>query len=237
MVYLTGDTHIPIDISKLNTTNFPEQKNLTRNDYVIILGDFGLYWHEDKTYQCWRQWLQKKPFTILWIDGNHENHDWIDSMPISTWHGGKVHRDGNIIHLMRGQIFDINGKKFLTMGGAASIDKAYRTEGSSWWPQEVPSMQDIDECYDNLEKVHNKVDYVLTHTCPAHLIDPMFYLEPGENILTEQYLMNQKQVGIMKLAHILIYLTTDFRQMLLSSICKSAISNYRSWPVIMAMAE
>ena len=51
MIYLTGDTHIPIDISKLNTKNFPEQKNLTRNDYIIIIGDFGLYWHEDKTYK------------------------------------------------------------------------------------------------------------------------------------------------------------------------------------------
>lgn len=188
MIYLTGDTHIPIDISKLNMTNFPEQKNLTRDDYVIILGDFGLYWHKDKTYEYWRKWLQDKPFTILWIDGNHENYDWINTMSVSIWNGGKVHQDGNIIHLMRGQIFNIDGKKFLTMGGAASYDKIYRTEGSSWWPQEVPSMQDIDKCYDNLEKVNNKVDYVLTHTCPYHLISPMFYLKPRGDLTTEQYL-------------------------------------------------
>ena len=47
MIYLTGDTHIPIDISKLNTISFPEQKQMTREDYVIVLGDFGLLWHED----------------------------------------------------------------------------------------------------------------------------------------------------------------------------------------------
>ena len=46
MIFLTGDTHIPIDVSKLNTKNFPEQKNLTSDDYVIILGDFGLYWRQ-----------------------------------------------------------------------------------------------------------------------------------------------------------------------------------------------
>ena len=170
MIYLTGDTHIPIDINKLNTKNFPEQKNLTRNDYVIILGDFGLYWHEDKTYQYWRQWLQKKLFTILWIDGNHENHGWIDSMPISTWHGGKVHRDGNIIHLMRGQVFDIEDKKFFVMGGADSYDRAYRTTHVSWWPQERPSFTDIRQAEKTLRAVDGKVDYVLTHTCPFEVL-------------------------------------------------------------------
>ena len=49
MIYLTGDTHISIDIVKLNTNNFPEQKNFTKDDYVIILGDFCLYWHDNGT--------------------------------------------------------------------------------------------------------------------------------------------------------------------------------------------
>ena len=182
MIYLTGDTHIPLDISKLNTKNFPEQKNLTRDDYVIILGDFGLYWHEDKTYQYWRQWLQKKSFTILWIDGNHENHDWIDSMPISTWHGGKVHRDGNIIHLMRGQVFDINGKKFFVMGGADSYDCAYRTHHVSWWPQERPSITDICQAEKTLRVVDGKVDYVLTHTCPLEMLDVIKHRHPDYDL-------------------------------------------------------
>ena len=182
MIYLTGDTHIPLDISKLNTKNFPEQKNLTRDDYVIILGDFGLYWHEDKTYQYWRKWLQKKSFTILWIDGNHENHDWIDSMPISTWHGGKVHRDGNIIHLMRGQVFDINGKKFFVMGGADSYDCAYRTHHVSWWPQERPSITDICQAEKTLRVVDGKVDYVLTHTCPLEMLDVIKHRHPDYDL-------------------------------------------------------
>ena len=107
-IYLTGDTHLPLDIEKLNTTSFPEQKKMTRDDYVIVLGDFGLLWHEDKEYLWWKRWLEGKNFTLLWIDGNHENHEWIDSLPVSEWHGGKVHFiSPNIIHLMRGQIFTI----------------------------------------------------------------------------------------------------------------------------------
>ena len=125
MIYLTGDTHIPIDIEKLNTKNFPEQKKLSRDDYVIVLGDFGLLWQKNKTYEYWKKWLEEKNFTTLWIDGNHENHAWINSLPTESWNGGLIHRiSENIIHLMRGQIFEIQGKTFFTCGGAASYDKA-----------------------------------------------------------------------------------------------------------------
>ena len=51
MIYVTGDTHIDQDISKLNAKSFPKQKDLTKNDYVIICGDFGGVWfgnHKEK---------------------------------------------------------------------------------------------------------------------------------------------------------------------------------------------
>lgn len=185
MIYLTGDTHIPIDISKLNMKQFPEQKDLTRDDYLIILGDFGLYWHEDREYAYWRKWLQEKPFTVLWVDGNHENHDWIARMPVTQWMGGLVQADGNIIHLMRGQIYHINDKSFFVMGGAASTDKEHRQDGISWWPQEVPSFQDVEVALDNLENEKWKVDYVLTHTCPTNIINPMFHVPPTSDSATK----------------------------------------------------
>lgn len=178
MIFLTGDTHIPIDISKLNSENFSEGKTLTKNDYVIILGDFGLYWHDDKTFRHWHKWLQAKPWTTLWLDGNHENFDLTNFMKVSEWHGGKVHEDGSIIHLMRGQVYDIEEKKFFVMGGADSVDKANRIEGMSWWKEEVPNFSEINEAINNLIANENNVDYVLTHTCPAELITKMFNLTP-----------------------------------------------------------
>ncbi len=42
MIYITGDTHG--DVRRLNSTSFFEQKEMTKDDYVIILGDFGLVW-------------------------------------------------------------------------------------------------------------------------------------------------------------------------------------------------
>ena len=44
MIYITGDTHIPVDIGKLSVKRFPEQKEMTKRDYVIICGDFGGVW-------------------------------------------------------------------------------------------------------------------------------------------------------------------------------------------------
>ena len=175
MIYLTGDTHIPLDVEKLNTRSFPEQKKMTRDDYVIVLGDFGLLWHEDKEYYWWKRWFEEKNFTTLWIDGNHENGNWIDSLPVSEWHGGKVHMiSPNIIHLMRGQVFTIEDNTFFTFGGALSIDKEMRRENVTWWAREEASYAEQEEGLKNLEKYNNKVDYILTHTCPDELINIMF---------------------------------------------------------------
>ena len=70
MIYITGDTHIPIDIKKLNTKNFSEQKTLTKEDYVIICGDFGGVWNGKNEEKYWLNWLKNKNFTTLFIDGN-----------------------------------------------------------------------------------------------------------------------------------------------------------------------
>ena len=181
MIFLTGDTHIPIDIDKLSKKNFPLQKNLTRNDYVIVLGDFGLLWKRDKTYEYWLDTLSRKNFTLLWLDGNHENFDWLDELPVTDWHGGKVQLVAdNIIHLMRGNIYTIEGKTFFVMGGAASVDQEHRQEHISWWPQEQPNYKELMLGMENFAARDHTVDYILSHTCPYELIRPMFLIDPRE---------------------------------------------------------
>jgi len=185
MIYLTGDTHIPIDIKKLNTSNFPQQKDMTRDDYVIVLGDFGLFWHKDKTFYHWRNWLEEKPFTLLWIDGNHENHEWINRLPVSTWHGGKVHKTSdNIIHLIRGNHYEIDGLHFFAAGGAQSYDRLMRIQGESWWKEELWSYQEQNYAFNVLQELKDKnikIDYILSHTCPKQLIQIMFDIDPNED--------------------------------------------------------
>ncbi|MBN3411221.1 metallophosphoesterase family protein [Clostridium botulinum] len=185
MIYITGDTHIPIDIERLN---FLDCKNLMKNDYVIICGDFGGVWENSEIELCYREWLQSKPWTTLFIDGNHENFDLLNSYKVEEWHGGKVHFiTENIIHLMRGQVFNINELKFWTMGGATSTDKENRREHITWWKEEVPDSNEMREGLSNLEKHNNEVDYILTHTCFNSVLKDIteifgFQPKPEENL-------------------------------------------------------
>ena len=137
MILITGDIHGSHDIHKLSNKGNPDFKDIfntmTKDDYVIICGDFGLVWNNDKEDMWWRSWLNDRPFTTLFVDGNHENFDLLNAYPVENWHGGKIHRIApSIIHLMRGQLFDIEGKSFFTMGGAESHDSEFRTIGKAY---------------------------------------------------------------------------------------------------------
>ena len=95
---------------------------MTKDDYVIICGDFGGVWNrfeENKYEKHWMDWLEKHPFTTLFCEGNHENFDRLYNYPVEKWNGGNVHKiRPSVIHLMRGQVFQLCGKKFFVFGGA-----------------------------------------------------------------------------------------------------------------------
>jgi DNA repair exonuclease SbcCD nuclease subunit len=170
MIFVTGDTHGEIDIKKLNSRKFPEQKNLTKSDFVIIAGEFGLVWDDSKECKYWLKWLSEKNFTTFFIDGNHENFNLLNSYAAENWNGGKVHKiNESIIHLMRGQVFSIDNLKFFTFGGAKSSDKKYRTENVSWWKEEMPSKEEYGEGIANLNTNGWVVDYIFSHTCPVEI--------------------------------------------------------------------
>ena len=170
---------------------------LTKEDYIIICGDFGLCWAKDKTFEYHCKNFAEKPYTILWVQGNHENYDMIGEYPLEEWHGGKARhiiRD-KVILLERGQVFEIDGKTFFTFGGASSHDiqggildrqtvdfaeqkrradrnyPPYRILQESWWPQELPTEGELQEGLRNLERYHYEVDYVITHCCASTLQD------------------------------------------------------------------
>lgn len=119
-VYITGDLHGEISINRLSFRRFPKGRHLSRSDFLAIAGDFGLIWDGSRSDNFWLDWLDAKPWTTLFIDGNHENFDLLESYPIVCWNGGKARKiRSNIYHLMRGQVYTLCGHKFFTFGGAS----------------------------------------------------------------------------------------------------------------------
>ena len=93
MIYITGDTHA--DFSRFLIEKFPIQTEMTKDDYIIICGDFGGVWtfeKENVQEKYWLDYLNEKNFTTLFVDGNHENFTRLYNYPVEEWHGGKVHK-------------------------------------------------------------------------------------------------------------------------------------------------
>ena len=173
---------------------------MTKNDHVIICGDFGGVWKDSPEERYWLDWLNDKPFTLLYVDGNHENFDRYYSGEFQEveYCEGMAHRIRNsIYHLKRGEVFNIQGKKFFTFGGASSHDikdgivdpseytdkrllkkevlwrqmagQLFRVKGVSWWPQELPTIDEMDHGINTLEANNYEVDYVITHCLPQEV--------------------------------------------------------------------
>lgn len=177
MIYDTGDTHA-------NQEKWLKEIHpvLHSGDVIIVNGDFGVgfwngrYWSEELFYD----WISKQEYTVLFCDGNHENFNKLQSYPIEYWNGGKVHKlRHNLIHLMRGEIYTVDGYKIFAFGGGYSLDKYRRQENISWWPQEMPSEEEYLNAERNLERNGYKVDYVITHTAPS---ESVFYLSKLQSL-------------------------------------------------------
>lgn len=194
MIFVTGDTHGDA-LYRLGVNAFPEQENMDSNEenFVIICGDFGGVWDRSIAENYQLDWLNNKPFKTLFVDGNHENYDLFKTYPYAEWHGGEVQFiRPNIIHLLRGEIYEIEGKTFLTFGGARSHDisdgilnpddpnicdqiddlrnrykRFWRINHIDWWEEEMPSDDEMEHGVENLNKVGNAVDYIITHCCSS----------------------------------------------------------------------
>ena len=178
MIYITGDTHGDIDYKKLLLL---KNENVSYDDYLIICGDAGICW-SDKTFNYHLDLYNKIKCTIIFIDGNHENFDMLNSFPVVSFKKAKMHQiNDHIFHVQRGEIMEIDGITFLCIGGAESIDKYLRTPFISWWPDEQISNHDIENAISNLEKVHFKVDYVITHCVDTPTVMNAFGFSPDSS--------------------------------------------------------
>ena len=158
MILLTGDIHGDVR-SPLWVI---QRHGLTPDDLLILLGDVG---------------------PIFCIHGNHEERPFnIPSYHEVTWHGGTVYVEddfSNLLFAKDGEIYDLDGKKAIVIGGAYSVDKYYRLQrGMNWFPNEQPSDEIKQKTEKQLSAVNWNVDVVLTHTCPQKYV-PIEAFLPG----------------------------------------------------------
>ena len=127
--------------------------------------------------------LAKKKYNICFVDGTHENFDLLKKFPVVSFAGGTAHKiRDNIFHLMRGQVFEIEGEKIFAMGGGESPDKDLRSGNATWSSDEIPSRDEMREGANNLERNKFTVDYIITHE-PAQKIKNFLKLKDDKPLL------------------------------------------------------
>jgi 3-oxoacid CoA-transferase subunit A len=167
MVYITGDTHGKFE----RIEEFCYGEAFTEDDDVlVILGDVGLNYYGDTKDRQLKEQVSELPVTLLCIHGNHEIRPRnIKTYEKKQWRGGDVYWEPefpNILFAIDGEIYALEGKRCIALGGAHSMDKKSRTIGISWWPDEQPSETIMEHVQNKLHDANWQVDYVFSHTCP-----------------------------------------------------------------------
>ena len=167
MIILTGDTHG--DFRRVAT--FCQKVESTKDNILIILGDAGINYYGNPKDKRLKQQLSDLPITFFCIHGNHEKRP--ESLPVyeeSLWNGGTVYTEPEFPSLLfakDGEIYQLDGKRCIVIGGAYSVDKYHRLANKwGWWTDEQPSGEIKRRVEQRLDTEGWRVDTVLSHTAP-----------------------------------------------------------------------
>jgi len=169
-VFITGDTHGEF----YRIREFCRAYHTNKDDILIILGDAGLNYHLQGKDDRLKHQVSQLPITLLCVHGNHEERPYnVEGYKEEQFMGGTVYVEDkfpNLLFTKDGSVYNINGKKYLAIGGAYSVDKEYRIEkGYQWFMSEQPTFWEKQRIEFEIDNCNWKVDYVLTHTCPYNV--------------------------------------------------------------------
>ena len=185
-IYLYGDLHRTIDLEPL--VELSKERRVTDKDVLIILGDFGGVWYsEEEDNEFLNHLADSISYKyILFIDGNHENFDRLNKMPIVEMYGNPTHEvlKDKIYHLMRGYKYTIEDKIFFAMGGADSIDKYQRIANVDWWSDELPSNEEYERAFKTLDENNFTFDYIISHCTSSYILNDISAYMRDKNKLT-----------------------------------------------------
>lgn len=159
MVYITGDMH-----GELKRFSDRKLKRLSEEDVLMICGDFGFIWNGSEQEKNFLEEIGEKPYKTMFVDGTHENFELLEKYPIEELFGGRAHHiSGNLYHMIRGEIFTIDGETYFAFGGGDSPDREIRIAAGTWYKQEMPTVDEMTYAVENLNRYDYNVDYLITH--------------------------------------------------------------------------
>jgi len=165
MIYVTGDLHG--DIERFGSK---EMRQLKKGDTLLVCGDFGFVWDGSKEERAALKKIGKLGYNVCFIDGVHENFALLGQYPVEEWGEAPARRiGGNLFHLLRGEIYTIEGKTVFTMGGGVSPDDDFREQDDARSSWEIPSREEFDRAAAAIERVRGRIDYIITHEPPMKI--------------------------------------------------------------------
>lgn len=167
MFYVTGDTHG--DFSRYY--DFMARRKPTREDTLIVLGDAGLNFYRNEIDERRKDFVNSFPFTTFCVHGNHEIRPAnIPTYKTREYCGGTVWYEEQcprILFAKDGEVYQFEEYACIVIGGAYSVDKYYRLAHElPWFADEQPSEEIKAYTEAQLARRENRIDIVLSHTCP-----------------------------------------------------------------------
>lgn len=197
--FITGDKHRHFDRVK----EFCRTMNTRRKDVLIILGDTGFNYYEDKRDDELKRELSELNITLFCLHGNKENRPQnVGTYGIRSFCGGKVYYEPkypNIYFAIDGEIYTFEGKKYMVVGGAHSVDKLRcLEEGLPYWDDEMPDNETKKKVEARLAECGNKIYGMLTHTCPIDYLPTEMFVSTRQDAVIKRKPRKAKSKKLFK---------------------------------------
>lgn len=142
---------------------------------IIHVGDVGFMGRDLKGYINYLDDLLKQhKLNLYFIEGNHEDFDWLSTLETDSLGLGVVTE--RIKHIPRLSQYKIGTQTYTFIGGGVSVDQDRRRQGIDWWPAEEISEEQLKQAF-TLEPT----DILISHDGPtsaqiylphSHYFDP-----------------------------------------------------------------
>ena len=190
MIYVTGDLH-----GEIGRFKHRKIKRLKKGDTLIICGDFGFVYDEDKKEEKALKWLSKRKYNILFVDGAHDRVELLEKYEPCDFGGATARRINDKVYmLLRGNVYTIEDKKIFAFGSGLSESYNIVSDIMSSDAGSLPTKEETENGIKNLASVDNTVDYIVSYDAP---ISAKTYI--GET--TNNNGLNGYLEGIYKLAN------------------------------------